>query len=94
MKKFKQCFERRSENVSIDYLNGFYADQIGTVLLLPRFAFLDFFKYFSWWLFSEGKGIYGYNESVRPDGKLLRGKLTTLDDNYFQVLGAPVLLER
>lgn len=65
-------------NVSIDYLNVvFTSDQIwdGNEVASPRFAFLDFLGLdLVDGSFSEGKGIYGYNESVRSDGVIVAWK--------------------
>ena len=65
-------------NVSIDYLNVvFTSDKIwdGDEVVSPRFAFLDFLGLnLIDGSFSEGKGIYGYNESVRSDGLIIAWK--------------------
>jgi hypothetical protein len=65
-------------NVSIDYLNVvFTSDHIwdGNEVVSPRFAFLDFLGLkLADGSFSEGKGIYGYNESVRSDGVIIAWK--------------------
>ena len=59
-------------NVSIDYLNVVFTSDLiwdGDEVVSPRFAFLDFLGLdLVSGSFSEGKGIYGYNESVRSDG--------------------------
>lgn len=65
-------------NVSVDYLNVvFESDPIwnGDEVISPRFAFLDFLGLdLVDGSFSEGKGIYGYNESVRSDGVIVAWK--------------------
>ena len=65
-------------NVSIDYLNVVFTSDLiwdGDEVVSPRFAFLDFLGLdLVSGSFSEGKGIYGYNESVRSDGVIIAWK--------------------
>ena len=65
-------------NVSIDYLNVVFTSDLiwdGGEVVSPRFAFLDFLGLdLVSGSFSEGKGIYGYNESVRSDGVIIAWK--------------------
>lgn len=65
-------------NVSIDYLNVVFTSDLiwdGDEVVSPRFAFLDFLRLdLVSGSFSEGKGIYGYNESVRSDGVIVAWK--------------------
>ncbi len=74
-KNLKQCFERRSE-CAVTTWTWFYVwpnrDGNRLLLLVCFQRFLGFEKGSSWWLF-WGKRIYGYNESVRSDGVVLRG---------------------